>query len=149
MKFNLLWKMSECQMFYGVRRPSLDFVSLWNFSSFIVSQTLFESGRVCLVFSLLLFIIRLLKAFTMHKLFGPKLLMLGRMVCSHLAILFFYYQTRLRWFNSIKWKTRFFHIYKIYKTFIKFIIAACATDSGRLTWSLLLNRINNTAPVYS
>lgn len=41
---------------------------------------LHEVGRVFLVFSLLLYIIRLLNIFTVHKLFGPKLIMLGKMV---------------------------------------------------------------------
>ena len=41
---------------------------------------LHETGRIFLVLSLLLYIIRLLNIFTVHKLFGPKLIMLGKMV---------------------------------------------------------------------
>lgn len=41
-----------------------------------------EIGRVQLIFSLLLYFVRLLQVFCIHKLFGPKIVMVGRMVQS-------------------------------------------------------------------
>ena len=39
-----------------------------------------QIGRTLIVFSLLLYYIRLLDIFTVHQVFGPKLIMIGRMI---------------------------------------------------------------------
>lgn len=50
----------------------------------ITVTTLNEIGRALLIISLLLYFVRLLYAFCIHKTFGPKIVMMGRMVqfCS-------------------------------------------------------------------
>lgn len=39
-----------------------------------------ETGRVLLIIALLLYFVRLLYVFCIHKIFGPKIVMVGRMV---------------------------------------------------------------------
>lgn len=48
-----------------------------------------EVGRVLLILSLLLYFVRLLYVFCIHKLFGPKIVMVGRMVlcCASLFLI--------------------------------------------------------------
>ena len=59
---------------------------LFNMNEIFKSAWLYETGRVCMIFSLLVYIIRLLNIFTVHKEIGPKLLMLGRMVHTTLFL---------------------------------------------------------------
>ena len=59
---------------------------LFNMNEIFESVWLYETGRVCMIFSLLVYIIRLLNFFTVHKEIGPKLLMLGRMVHTTLFL---------------------------------------------------------------
>ena len=48
---------------------------------FIPSENSFEAGRVFLALNFVSFFLRLLHIFSVHKELGPKLVMIGRMVC--------------------------------------------------------------------
>ena len=45
-----------------------------------------ELGRALIVFSVMFYFIRLLNIFTVHKVFGPKLVMIGRMIKDVMVI---------------------------------------------------------------
>lgn len=45
-----------------------------------------ETGRTLIIFSLMLYFIRLLDIFTLHRVSGPKLVMIGRMVKDVMVI---------------------------------------------------------------
>ena len=47
-----------------------------------------EVGRVLLILALLLYFVRLLYVFCIHKLFGPKIVMVGRMVLLTVLLYF-------------------------------------------------------------
>ncbi len=78
-----LWNQLDilCILLFALGMP----VCIWSQNS-----TLLEVGHTLLVFSLLLYFIRLLNTLTVHKVFGPKLFMIGRMVCCFMFDLNFW-----------------------------------------------------------